>query len=238
MRTAKHEHTATLGQGTTLPIRILLADQHPVVRIGVENLLQDADGIEVVGEAGDGDETIMKTNELHPDILLLDLNIPKMPDEEAMRALVSRSPETRLILLTNSVSNQEALAALQLDARGIVAKDALTDHLVPAIRAVSSGRYWIWHRRASSLGDTLSTLAQSTTPPPPQNKSYGLTPRELEVVGCIVAGCSNRDIAQQFQLSEETVKRHLSNIFEKTGVSTRLELALFAIERQLVAPRT
>jgi DNA-binding NarL/FixJ family response regulator len=160
-----------------------------------------------------------------------------MPDEEAMRALVSRSPETRLILLTSSVSNQEALAALQLDARGIVAKDAITDHLIPAIRAVSSGRYWIWHRRASNLVDTLSTLAQST-PPPPQNKSYGLTPRELEVVGCIVAGCSNRDIAQQFQLSEETVKRHLSNVFEKTGVSTRLELALFAIERQLVAPRS
>ncbi len=237
MRTAKHEHTAPLGHGTTLPIRILLADQHPVVRIGVENLLQDADGIEVVGEAGDGDETITKTHALHPDILLLDLNIPKMPDEEAMRALGSRSPETRLILLTSSVSNQEALAALQLDARGIVAKDALTDHLIPAIRAVSSGRYWIWHRRASSLVDTLSTLAQST-PPPPQSKSYSLTPRELEVVGCIVAGCSNRDIAQQFQLSEETVKRHLSNIFEKTGVSTRLELALFAIERQLVAPRS
>ena len=238
MRTAKHEHTATLGRGTTLPIRILLADQHPVIRIGVENMLQDAEGIEVVGEAGDGDETITKTHELHPDILLLDLNIPKMPDEEAMRALVSRSPETRLILLTSTASNEEALAALQLEARGILAKDALTDHLIPAIRVVSSGHYWIWHRRATSLVDTLRTLAQSIPAAPPQNKSYGLTPRELEVVGCIVAGCSNRDIAQQFQLSEETVKRHLSNIFEKTGVSTRLELALFAIERQLVAPRS
>jgi two-component system, NarL family, nitrate/nitrite response regulator NarL len=216
-------------------IHILLADQHPVVRIGVDNLLQSETDIEVVGEAGDGDEAIAKTRDIYPDILLLDRNIPQMPDAETLYTVLNRVPATRLILLTRSASNQEVLEALQLGARGILMKDALTEHLIPAIYAVSAGGYWIGERRANGLGDTLRILTQNAPPPPPVKKSYGLTPREMEVVGCIVGGCSNRDIAQQFQLSEETVKRHLSNIFEKTGVSTRLELALFAIERHLVA---
>ena len=234
MRAEKHPHPTNHQQDPTPSIRILLADQHPVVRIGVDNLLQTAAGIDVVGEAGDGDETTTKMLALHPDILLLDMNIPKMPGVETMRSIVHSSPQTKLILLTDSVSNQEVLEALQLGACGIVMKDGITNHLVTAIRVVYAGDYWIGHRRATSLVDALQTLARST-PPPAQSKSYGLTPRELEVVSCIVGGSSNRDIAQQFQLSEETVKRHLSNIFEKIGVSTRLELALFAIEHQLVA---
>ncbi len=217
-------------------IRIVIADDHPVVRIGVKNMLQSDAGLEVLGEASDGDEAITATLELLPDILLLDLQMPRLPGLEAMRAIMSGSPTVKILLLTSTITTQQIIEALQKGARGIVLKDALADHLTTAIRAVSSGDYWIGGKRVVNLVGALHELMQQAAVP--ERKTYGLTPRELEVVGCIVEGCSNRDIAKQFSISEETVKRHLSNIFDKTGVSTRLELALFAIAHQLVALQT
>jgi DNA-binding NarL/FixJ family response regulator len=217
-------------------VRILLADDHPVVRIGVRNMLQADEAMEVVGEASDGDEAITQTLEILPDILLLDLAMPRLPGLEAMRAIMSGSPTVKIILLTSTITTQQIIQALQIGARGIVLKDALTDHLTMAIRAVAGGDYWIGGKRVVNLVGALHELMQKAQIP--ERKTYGLTPRELEVVGAIVEGCSNRDIAKQFGLSEETVKRHLSNIFDKTGVSTRLELALFAIAHQLVAPQS
>ena len=214
-------------------VRILLADDHPVVRIGVRNMLQTDDGFTVVGEAGDGDEAITETLDLLPDILLLDLNMPRLPGLEAMRAIMSGSPSVKIILLTSTVTPQQIIEALQIGARGIVLKDALADHLTNAIRTVVSGDYWIGGKRVVNLVGALHDLMKQAAVP--ERKTFGLTPREMEVVGCIVEGCSNRDIAKQFTLSEETVKRHLSNIFDKTGVSTRLELAMFAIAHRLVA---
>jgi DNA-binding NarL/FixJ family response regulator len=215
-------------------IRILLADDHPVVRIGVRNMLQSDRAFEVVGECGDGDEAITQTLELLPDILLLDLYMPRLPGLEAMRAIMSGSPTVKIVLLTSTISTQQVIEALQIGARGIVLKDALADHLTSAIRAVVSGDYWIGGKRVVNLVGALHELMQKAAVP--DRKTFGLTPREMEVVGCIVEGCSNRDIARQFSLSEETVKRHLSNIFDKTGVSTRLELAMFAIAHHLVNP--
>jgi DNA-binding NarL/FixJ family response regulator len=217
-------------------IRIVIADDHPVVRIGVKNMLQSDAGLDVIGEASDGDEAITGTLELLPDILLLDLQMPRLPGLEAMRAIMSGSPSVKILLLTSTITTQQIIEALQIGARGIVLKDALADHLTTAIRAVSSGDYWIGGKRVVNLVGALHELMQQAAVP--ERKTYGLTPRELEVVGCIVEGCSNRDIAKQFSISEETVKRHLSNIFDKTGVSTRLELALFAIAHQLVALQT
>jgi two-component system nitrate/nitrite response regulator NarL len=221
-------------QAAAQTIRILLADDHPVVRIGVRNMLQADPGLEVVGECGDGDEAITQTLELLPDILLLDLYMPRLPGLEAMRAIMNGSPTVKIILLTSTISTQQIIEALQIGARGIVLKDALTDHLTTAIRAVVGGDYWIGGRRVVNLVGALHELMQKAAVP--DRKTFGLTPREMEVVGCIVEGCSNRDIAKQFGLSEETVKRHLSNIFDKTGVSTRLELAMFAIAHHLVNP--
>ncbi len=225
--------TATEHRSNT--IRILLADDHPVVRIGVRNMLNAQGHFEVVGEASDGDEAITQTLELLPDILLLDLSMPRMPGLEAMRAIMSNSPRVKILLLTATISTQQIIEALQIGARGIVTKDALIEQLTGAIAAVMQGDYWINGGRVSNLVGALHELMQKARPP--ERKTYGLTPRELEVVGCIVEGCSNRDIAKQFTISEETVKRHLSNIFDKTGVSTRLELALFAIAHQLVLPQ-
>jgi len=226
--------TSPLRRGGASAIRIVLADDHPVVRIGVRNMLAGEEQVEVVGEAGDGDEAITQTLELLPDILLLDLAMPRLPGLEAMRSIMSGSPSVKIILLTSQISTQQIIEALQIGARGIVLKDALADHLTEAIFSVASGDYWIGGKRVVNLVGALHDLMQKAATP--ERKTYGLTPREMEVVGCIVEGCSNRDIAKQFTLSEETVKRPLSNIFDKTGVSTRLELAMFAIAHHLVDP--
>lgn len=196
-------------------------------------MLTEDEGFEVLGEATDGDEAITQTLELEPDILLLDLQMPRMPGLEAMRAIVNGTSTAKILMLTSTITTQQIIEALQIGARGIVLKDALADHLQTAIRTVFGGDYWIGGKRVVNLVSALHELMQKAAVP--ERKTYGLTPRELEVVGSIVEGCSNRDIAKQFNLSEETVKRHLSNIFDKTGVSTRLELALFAIAHQLVA---
>jgi two-component system nitrate/nitrite response regulator NarL len=214
-------------------IRIVVADDHPVVRFGVRNMLMNEPGFEVVGEAEDGDDAITQTLELEPDILLLDLLMPRLPGLEAMRAIMTKSPRVKIVLLTSTISQQQIIEALQIGARGIVLKDSVVGDLSQALRAVLGGDYWIGGERVANLLKALQGLmAQAAALP--ERKTYGLTPRELEVVTTIVEGCSNRDIAKQFSISEETVKRHLSNVFDKTGVSTRLELALFAIAHKLV----
>src|SRR6202050_2602427 len=210
--------TATNGRPN---IRIVVADDHPVVRFGVKNMLMSQPGVEVAGEAEDGDVAIQQTLELEPDILLLDLLMPRLPGLEAMRAIMAKSPRVKIVLLTSTITTQQVIEALQIGARGIVLKDSVADD------------YWIGGQRVANLLAALHELmAQAAAVP--ERKTYGLTPRELEVVTCIVEGCSNKDIAKQFTISEETVKRHLSNVFDKTGVSTRLELALFAISHKLV----
>jgi DNA-binding NarL/FixJ family response regulator len=214
-------------------IRIVVADDHPVVRFGVRNMLQSEPGFEVVGEAEDGDDAITQTLELEPDILLLDLLMPRLPGLEAMRAIMTKSPRVKIVLLTSTISPQQIIEALQIGARGIVLKDSVVGDLGNALRAVLGGDYWIGGERVANLVKALQELMAKAAAVP-ERKTYGLTPRELEVVTCIVEGCSNRDIAKQFSISEETVKRHLSNVFDKTGVSTRLELALFSIAHKLV----
>lgn len=218
---------------TAAAIRIVVADDHPVVRFGVKNMLEREVGIEVIGEAEDGDDAITQTLELEPDILLLDLLMPRLPGLEAMRAIMNKSPRVKIIMLTSTISTQQIIEALQIGARGIVLKDSVAGDLSKALRAVMSGDYWIGGERVVNLVAALNDLMKKAAETP-EKKTYGLTPRELEVVTCIVEGCSNKDVAKQFSISEETVKRHLSNIFDKTGVSTRLELALFAIAHKLV----
>lgn len=215
------------------PIRVVVADDHPVVRFGVKNMLESEPGFEVVGEAEDGDVAITETLEREPDILLLDVMMPRLPGLEALRAIMDRSPRVKIILLTSTITTQQIIEALQIGARGIVLKDTVAGDLSRSMRAVLSGDYWIGGERVVNLVAALNELMKQAAAAP-EKKTYGLTPRELEVVTCIVEGCSNKDVAKQFAISEETVKRHLSNIFDKTGVSTRLELALFAIAHKLV----
>jgi len=169
------------------PIRVVIADDHPVVRIGVTNMLTEVDGFQVVGEAADGNEAITQTLELMPDILLLDLQMPHLPGLEAMRAIMNGTPTAKILLLTSTVTTQQIIEALHIGARGIVLKDALAGHLHLAIRTVHAGDYWIGGKRVVNLVSALHDLMQQAQVP--ARKTYGLTPRELEVVGCIVEGC-------------------------------------------------
>jgi two-component system nitrate/nitrite response regulator NarL len=224
----KREHT----------VRIVIADDHPIFREGLIKLLETKPGLQVVGAASDGDEALPLVTTLEPDLLLLDLAMPRMAGLVALRELQNLNTTTRIVLLTAAIERADIVTALQLGARGVVLKESASDVLLKSIQAVMSGQYWVGRKSVPDLNTTLSEIASAF--PAPTRKQFGLTPRELEIVGVILAGCSNNDIASKFKISEKTVKHHLTNIFDKLGVSNRLELALFALYHRLepAAPAT
>jgi two-component system nitrate/nitrite response regulator NarL len=216
------------------PIRIVIADDHPIFRDGLRRLLEAEPGLKVIGEACDGAEAVKLARNLKPDIMLLDLSMPRMPGLEALKDLSTGTGANgvRVILLTAAAEKHQIVEALQLGARGVVLKDSATQLLLKSIHTVMAGEYWVGRESVSNLVQYLRSLVQSSGEEAKQRK-FGLTPRELEIVSAVVAGYSNKEIAEYFKISEDTVKHHLSNIFDKLGVSTRLELALFAVNQAL-----
>ena len=214
------------------PLRIVIADDHPIIRIGVKNILAAHKEFTVVGEASDGQEAVALIRDLRPDVLLLDLSMPRVPGLDALRELTDAAPYLRTILLTSEISKRQVIEALQLGARGIVLKTAVLEELVASVRSVASGHYWLRGEEVTNLVSVLGELVADAAPE--RRRTFGLTPRELDVVRLVVQGGTNRDIAASLGIGEETVKRHLTNAFDKTGVSTRLELALFAMHHQIV----
>jgi two-component system, NarL family, nitrate/nitrite response regulator NarL len=217
------------------PIRIVIADDHPIFRDVLRRLLESEGEMKVIGEACDGAEAVKLATEMKPDVLLLDLAMPRHTGLDALRDLntnASGASAVRIILLTAAVEKKQVVEALQLGARGVVLKDSATQLLLKSIHAVMAGEYWVGRDSVSNLVQYLRNLMQSTNEESKQKK-FGLTPRELEIVSAVVAGYANREIAEYFKISEDTVKHHLSNIFDKLGVSTRLELALFAVNQGL-----
>ena len=212
--------------------RIVIADDHPIFRDGLKRLLESEREFKVVGEACDGIDAVTLVQQLKPDVLLLDLAMPRRAGLDALREMGNEPVSPRVILLTAAAEKHEIVEALQLGARGVVLKDSATQILLKSIRAVMSGEYWVGRESVSNLVQYLRNLVDSSVNDP-RKKKYGLTPRELEVISAVVAGFANKEIAQHFKISEDTVKHHLSNIFDKLGVSTRLELALFAVNQAL-----
>ena len=213
-------------------IRIVIADDHPIFRDGLRRLLEANARFKVVGEAGDGEAAVAQVAALRPDILLLDLSMPKANGLEALRNLSELRFPTRPVLLTAAIDPEETVAALQLGARGVILKESATQLLYRCLQAVMEGEYWVGHDRVHDIVQHLRLAArkaeEEATP------AQKLTRRELQIVSAIVEGASNKDMSQQFKLSEQTVKNHLSHIFDKVGVSNRLELALYAVHHKLL----
>lgn len=214
-------------------IRVVIADDHPIFRDGLRRLLESEPGFQVVGEAQDGAEAVKLARAVKPDILLLDMAMPKVTGLLALQEMADAGDSVRTILLTASIGEEDMVTALQLGARGVVMKDAATQILFKSIRSVMDGQYWVGRAGVTNLVQTLRKMMAANTEQA-NKRTFGLTKRELEVIGAIVAGYSNKDIAREFKISEDTVKHHLTNVFDKVGVSSRLELALFAVNHKLV----
>lgn len=212
-------------------VRIVIADDHPIFRAGLRAVLGGEADLVVVGEAGDGEEAVGLARSLRPDILLLDLAMPGVSGMEALTELTGAP--VRTIVLTAAIDKPDIVKALQLGAAGVMLKSSACELLVKAIRSVLSGQHWIGRESVSDLVHSLQDLI-AVTPSRSPRERFGVTPREREITSAVVAGLSNKEIAKQFSLSEDTVKHHLTNIFNKVGASNRLELALFAVHHRLL----
>ena len=213
-------------------VRVVIADDHHIFRAGLKRLLEGEPGFTVVGEAADGEEAVRLVEQLLPDILLLDVAMPRMSGLEVLRELSGRAPRIRTILLTAAIDRREVVAALQLGASGVVLKESATEVLFKSIRSVMAGECWVGR---DSVAELVRALRESRPAGPEGVRSpFGLTPREREILSSVVAGYTNREIAQKFSLSKDTVKHHLSNIFDKVGASNRVELTLFAVHHGLL----
>ena len=211
-------------------IRILIADEHAVCREALRNLLQREPGFRVAAEAATGEESLEQVALLKPNIVLMDLGLPRFHAMEVLRRLQERDAQTPVLILAEAVEAPQIVESLKLGARGLVLKESAPQVLFKSIRAVSSGEYWIGR---SIIGDLVQAMRRAAAEEPPGDSQtsapFNLTRRELDILAEVAEGHTNRTIADKLSIAEQTVKHHLTSIFHKVGVSNRLELAVFAM---------
>jgi DNA-binding NarL/FixJ family response regulator len=212
-------------------IRILVADDHAIFRDGLRKLLEAAEDVQIVGEASNGVECTKMLAKLKPDILLLDL---RMPEKDGLGVLeevnFDSNQSTRVIVLTAAEDDRDVVRAMRLGARGVVLKQSASDLLLKSIRKVADGEIWLDNRMTAEVIDAFKKSAESGS----RREKPLLSDREKEIVQLVAQGFRNREIGEKLFISEQTVKNHLHNIFDKLGVSDRLELALYAIHHRLI----
>jgi two-component system, NarL family, nitrate/nitrite response regulator NarL len=210
-------------------LRLLLADDHPIVLDGLEQLFRLEPDFEVVGRCRDGEETLRRVRELLPDVLVLDVRMPGRDGVEVLRALDEEKLPTRVVLLTAAVDDDQLLEAIRLGAGGVVLKETAPQLLVDAVRQVHAGGQWLEQGLGGRALRKLLTREAGQ-----REAAQRLTPREVEIVRMVARGMRNRAIGERLFISEGTVKIHLHNIYEKVKVQGRVELTLYAHERGLV----
>jgi NarL family two-component system response regulator LiaR len=213
------------------PIRVLLVDDHAVVREGLRVFLELQEGIEVAGEAEDGREALAEAARLRPDVILMDLVMPELDGIGAMRTLREQLPTARVIVLTSFLDEDKLLPALRSGAAGYLLKNAPPQELARAVRAAHAGEALIDPAVAAQLVESLAADGE----PAPLDR---LTPREREVLVLIGRGFPNKQIARELEVSEKTVKTHVGHVLSKLGVTDRTQAAVFAVRSGLVPPRS
>jgi two-component system, NarL family, nitrate/nitrite response regulator NarL len=219
-----------MGENTEA-VSILIAGAHRVLRDRLRKLLEAEPGFHVVGEAGDEQEAVRLVRQIRPDIVLLDLCMRRRTGFDVLRELAKSSSPVRSIVLAAAIEQSEVVESIELGARAVVLKQSAGEALVECVRNVVAGRYWVGEQSASDLVQILRSLLPQAVES--ERKTFGLTSRELQVIATVIAGYNDREIAQNLKIREETVRRHLTSIFAKLGVSNRFELVLFAIAHRL-----
>jgi DNA-binding NarL/FixJ family response regulator len=212
---------------------VLVAGNQPIFRAALAKLLEAEPGFTVVGQASSATEAVRLISELMPDVMLLDLSEPSLIGLEGLRELTASPTPCRVILLSAPIQSGQILEAFALGVRGVVTKEATTDFLFNSIRCVMAEQYWVEHETVSELLQYLHLNRLRAVDKQRSQEKFRLTLREMQVIALVTAGYANKNIAHRLSLSENTVKHHLSSIFDKLGVSDRLELALFAIHHRL-----
>jgi len=237
-----NESTATIQSDETPAvdtrkptIRIVIADDHPIVRDGLRKLLSLEDDFEIVGEANDGREVLDIIQEVEPDVLLLDLRMPNLDGLSTLQAMQQTGKRTRVIILTASEDKNEFVQAMKLGCSGIVLKQTAPELIVKSIRKVNAGEIWLDSHTTAAVMRQFATAAEAAgaNGSGKTRERSPLSTREREIVQLVAQGYKNKEMAEKMFISEQTVKNHLHNIFDKLGVSDRLELALYAIHKGL-----
>jgi DNA-binding NarL/FixJ family response regulator len=227
------EPTTTPAASRSEPIRVLVADDHVLYRRGLEMVLGTEDGIEIVGEAGDGAEAIRRVEELLPDVVLMDIRMPRRSGIEACTAIKDVVPSTKIVILTISDEESDLYEAVRAGANGYLLKDVPGEEIAEGIRAVASGQSLISPSMASKLLTEFASMIKKSDERP-QLPVPRLTDRELEVLKLVARGLANRDIAKELFISENTVKNHVRNILEKLQLHSRMEAVVYAVREKIL----